>query len=216
MNSRYSIYVATSPCGKQYVGQTTDFPQRVGKHYSRAKAGGKYPIQNAIRKYGILKFEVVFVAFGKEVADQTEKLFIKELNTKAPNGYNLTDGGEGCVGYKHSQETIEKFRIKLLGKPSPRKGKKQYPHVIEASRVAGRLRVGPKNNFFGKKHSEETRRKMSTNNSRKKPIFCIETNQEFESIDAAARALNIRGESVPRQIKGKQKTVCGYTFKEVA
>jgi hypothetical protein len=29
-----------------------------------------------------------------------EKYYIKKYNTKAPNGYNLTDGGDGIFGCK--------------------------------------------------------------------------------------------------------------------
>lgn len=52
--------------------------------------------------------------------DEKEKFYIKEYNTKAPNGYNLTDGGEGSLGYHPSKETNQKrgYSTKIsLNKP---------------------------------------------------------------------------------------------------
>lgn len=42
-----------------------------------------------------------------------ESFFITQYNSKAPAGYNLTDGGDGCKGYKHTEE--HKLRMKEIG-----------------------------------------------------------------------------------------------------
>ena len=51
-------------------------------------------LDNAIKKYGENNFEIKVLKICKEEElNYWEKYFIKERNTMAPNGYNLTDGG---------------------------------------------------------------------------------------------------------------------------
>lgn len=46
---------------------------------------------------------------GKAELDYWEKRFIKYRDTKSPNGYNLTEGGEGLNGIKYSPKTCSKI-----------------------------------------------------------------------------------------------------------
>ena len=41
--------------------------------------------------------------------------YIRQFNTFGSGGYNLTFGGEGCNGYKHSEANLEKCRQQRLG-----------------------------------------------------------------------------------------------------
>ena len=77
--------------GKMYVGQTTNLKKRIAEH----KRGDQY-VDRAIRKYGWKNFRcfVIKNCASKAEMDTWEKFFIILLNTKSPNGYNLTDGGE--------------------------------------------------------------------------------------------------------------------------
>ena len=108
------IYLRTNlDNGKQYVGQANDFKQRenewncLKKHYA-----GKL-IDNARKKYGLdnWKVEIIRECETQDELNKWEIYYIKELNTKTPNGYNLTDGGETSSGYKLTDEHIEKLRI---------------------------------------------------------------------------------------------------------
>ena len=40
---------------------------------------------------------------------ERERFHIAQHSTMVPNGYNLTKGGEGCCGYKHTPEEMAKF-----------------------------------------------------------------------------------------------------------
>lgn len=75
-------------------------------------------------------------------------------------GYNLTLGGEGSSGYKHTEISKKKMseskKNNYNGKSNPFYGKK---HTIESkAKIASfaKNRTGDKNPFYGKEHSQET------------------------------------------------------------
>ena len=143
------IYVRTNLVnGKKYVGQANNFDKREQdwKYDSRYSGG---VIDKARNKYGIENFEtkVLRECETKEELNYWEQYYIKELNTKVPNGYNLTDGGEGAVGIIVSAETRKKSSISHKGQHSSpqteikkghtpwNKGKKAYQYTINGDFV---------------------------------------------------------------------------------
>ena len=129
---------------KRYIGvTTTSILVRWNAHVYRAMRGTKSrtALSCAIRKYGPGSFRIEEVA---SLEDRTltelfelEKTLISELGTKVPHGYNMTDGGDGTIGYsytleqrealrgrKHSDETRAKMSAARKGGPAPWKGKK--------------------------------------------------------------------------------------------
>lgn len=81
---------------KMYIGQSNNPMHRWSAHKSHARNGqdiGKSALYNAIRKYGEENFLFEIIGWFKDY-NEKEKYFIKFYNTKVPNGYNLTDGGE--------------------------------------------------------------------------------------------------------------------------
>lgn len=46
-----------------------------------------------------------------------------------------------------------------------------------------------------------------------RPVYCFETKKTYVSVSEAARKLKISKGNIAQQIKGKRKTVGGYTFK---
>lgn len=113
------VYIFTNRInGKQYVGKTIQrFKRRLGQHLSVAKNFGDNSIfHKAIRKYGIDMFDVKQIKIPKLKLLAYEKYMIAKLNTKAPNGYNLTDGGEGTNGRVCSKTTRNKISKSQLGK----------------------------------------------------------------------------------------------------
>ena len=126
------IYVATFPNKKRYVGQTLDpLKKRIFKHVNSAhnKKCNEYNTKmgRAIRKYGEdnIKWKVLYSDIDKGKLDQLEVKTIKKYNSKE-NGYNSTDGGNGCLGYKHTEESkrrMSRMRKKLY-KNNPSKIKR--------------------------------------------------------------------------------------------
>lgn len=114
------VYVITNLINsKKYVGQTIfDLKDRWTSHKSNARNGSTFYIHKALMKYGFENFEIkTLVEVGsKWEMDLYEKGMIKAWDLRNPEkGYNLTDGGEGIPGRKHSEETKLKMRLKRLG-----------------------------------------------------------------------------------------------------
>lgn len=104
----WTVYEHISPSGKVYVGITCQNPKK------RWKGGAGYvrtdnhqPLfANAILKYGWDNIEHKIVATGltKEEANELEKALITQYKV-LKKSYNITDGGDGGLGTKHTEET---------------------------------------------------------------------------------------------------------------
>jgi group I intron endonuclease len=152
----YAIYIITNSLnGMQYVGITNDLERRWRRH--KGANEGQF-LHRAIKKHGVEAFVFTHFAdaFDVDSAKAIERMLIAEHNTMAPHGYNLTEGGDGTFGRKHTQESKEKSRASnkktwanselrsanalkiskaVKGKPNGRKGKpsgrKGIPHSAE-------------------------------------------------------------------------------------
>ncbi len=97
---------------------------------------------------------ILFLKTGltEEEAFRHEKYMIHVLGRKDLGTgilWNFTDGGEGSTGYVATKETKEKLSRVM-------KGKKQTPE-----HVANRRKSRPDSPFKGKKHSEETKKRIA-------------------------------------------------------
>lgn len=143
------VYLVTNLInGKRYVGQTSySLEKRWFLHCNRKSCPA---LRGAINKYGANNFnvEILFSVSTKELAGEFEIEYIKRYNTKAPNGYNLTDGGEGV---KSLPDDIRLKRNRaLLGNKN----------AVGAIRTPEYCRQKSESQI-GRVFSEETRRKMS-------------------------------------------------------
>lgn len=95
---------------KKYIGITHQKPERRWRNGKGYRCGC---FKNAIEKYGWDNFEHTILCnkLTFEDATQKEKYYISLYNTKSPNGYNLTDGGEGTVNWIPSKEFRERQSI---------------------------------------------------------------------------------------------------------
>lgn len=142
--------------GHIYIGQTQ---RSLGARVNYHSCSNKFPIGVAIKKYGKDKFNTVIIdhANTKQELDDKERYWISFYNCKAPNGYNLTDGGEGREGYRLSQATKDKISASHIGIG---KGIKQSAEHIQKKSDAVR----------GRKHSLETIIKMRLSAKHRQPI----------------------------------------------
>ena len=101
------VYIITNTInGKQYIGQSgRPINLRWTEHCRRSH---NYPLSNAIRKYGsdCFRLEILDQVSTKAEMDFCEAFYIKMLNTRVPNGYNLTNGGDGVSGW-HQPEDVK-------------------------------------------------------------------------------------------------------------
>ena len=117
-------------------------------------------LKNKIRKVGIANIKIHF--FHKNLTEAEsfswESYWIKYIGRRDKGEgslCNLTNGGEGLSGAIVSKETRQKIS-------KIHKGKKIAPEVIERQAESLRKHYETRPNpFKGKKHSEETRKKMS-------------------------------------------------------
>lgn len=116
------IYCLTFENGKKYIGLTTQLlDKRIYDHcnlsFNKKDHCFNTKKSRAIRKY--MSFEVSVLYQGDNLNEQEIK-FIKE-NDSFNNGYNSTLGGEGSIGYKHTDEA--KLKISFKAKQAADEGK---------------------------------------------------------------------------------------------
>lgn len=170
------IYVVTcQDNGKVYVGQTTQVPDvRWNQH--RQCPGNSHILGKAILKYGADRFifRVVDTARTKDELDEKEKYWVVQMNSMAPHGYNIREGGSrgmnsmetrAKMSRAHSGKVLpEDVKAKIsaahMGMRMPRtaaekisralRGRKQTAEHVEHSRLGN----------LGKKRSPESREKI--------------------------------------------------------
>ena len=110
----YKVYIHISPSLKYYVGITFRDPERRWRPDGSGYKLNEY-FWRAIQKYGWDNFqhEIVASNLTKEEAESFERLLIKELNCKSPNGYNHDNGGSHKG--KVSDETRQKISDSHIG-----------------------------------------------------------------------------------------------------
>lgn len=107
--------------------------------------------------------------------------------------YGKPGASNGMFGRTHSEEAKERIsklnrgrRPHNLGVPTPEEVK-----VRQRDSVSGRVRTGDLNPFFGKTHSEETKKKLALANTGKTPpnvLACTVNGVEYPSFKAASLA----------------------------
>lgn len=103
-----------------YIGQSKNIYSRQDKHRRFLRNGKHHNIrlQNSWNKYGEASFEFkVLISYPpdicaqenfQEILDKEEKRLIKLYDT-FNGGYNLSLGGDGCKGFKHTDEQLLKM-----------------------------------------------------------------------------------------------------------
>ena len=156
------IYCATNTVsGKQYVGQTTQpLEMRWRHHVKVARNGSPCALHGAIRKYGVAMFKIEQIDFAGTLEELNEKeaLYILQLKTLVPSGYNLTTGGGQ---YEISEETRQKLSKAALGRVLSHETCRRHSTALVGHSVSEKTRKKLSNAAIGRTHSEESRQKMS-------------------------------------------------------
>lgn len=211
--------------GKKYIGKHNG-------NKTRYFSSGLIP-NRIIKKYGKDVFEKIILENNIESIkslNEKEKFFIEKYNT-FNDGYNLTLGGDGGnewvlkktkkeldviadikrkknLGRKFTEDTIKKMSDAKKGKPL------SNIHKLNIKKSQS----GEKHPFFGKKHKDETKLKMSKsksgknnpqhseymrkNNPRSKKISI--NNQQYNSIQEASEKLNLPRHIIKNRLKSKK------------
>lgn len=201
------IYKVTNRINnKVYIGQTVkSLSQRWKQHC--APSSGCTALHNAIAKYGAENFTVeqIDVACSREELDEKEKYWIAHYDSFVPRGYNLSEGGDGCRGYKHNDDTKALLSRMRIGKG--------HPHSDEWKALMSERQKGRKHPHKGHALSEEQRKLLSdihkgkANPKKFKAIFCIETGETYCSRKDAAAHIGVKPAALTNAIKRGNK--CG-------
>jgi hypothetical protein len=188
------IYRGTSS-KKIYIGQTKQSLQKRWNNHC-CKSSHCSILHSAIKKYGAENFTVeqIDAACDKEELDMKEIFWIAQFNSVAPNGYNISTGGNGNKGYKPSAETLAKRSISLKG-----------IHMGDEN-PAKRYDVR-------KKMSEAAKRRTGELSSRGKKVVCVETGQVFPTAKEAGHHVQCTHKNISAVCNGKRKTCGGLHWK---
>lgn len=235
------IYRMTFPDGKYYIGLTKQkLSERLSGHKTSVKRNLHLPIVKAINEYGFdsIIVEIIDTADNYDKLLELEKYYIKKFNTKVPNGYNSTEGGQGCLGLKNRlgfkvtdktkallSEVNSYKKCPLIVYNTMTKEVLEFESKAEAARQLGvkynylkihcRHGIARKGLLFFDKHNFDIKkaeayvRKTSSNSV----IFKITNGTdtlEMVSMESARRYLNLSSRKI-RQLFYEFKTIKGWS-----
>jgi group I intron endonuclease len=171
---------------KCYIGESKskDVNWRWREHKRKIEINKGCPaLRDAVKKYGIeyFEFSVIIICFDDE-RFKYEKEYIKKYNSVVPNGYNITNGGEGggFQGKTHTEQVKadirNKSKQKYIDNPELRKQMSEKNKIIMKNPVIReKIKNGLLNsekwkkakeenragNYKNNKHSEEMKNKIS-------------------------------------------------------
>lgn len=198
--------VVNKSTGKAYVGQTC---RTLGERMKEHVQSGRLPFDDVLRELGPESFEISVIdeAETAEELNEKERFWIDRLGTLYPNGYNVRPGGGNRSGWHHTEASKEKMRAMKSGKGT-----------------------GRDNPFYGKHHSEETKKKFSERRKglahmspegierfaagrmHLKGCVNLDTGERFESIKEAAERYGITPTHISRVCRGKRKKTGGFRW----
>lgn len=222
-NRQWYIYKITNPNGRVYIGKTLNYSQRL-RQYKCIQLKRQALITRSLLKYGFDKhqFEVIDSFIGtSEDCSSKEMFWIRSYmsnSCKFPmqKGMNMTDGGEGVLGIKRSEEYKEQCRVRNIGKKLSDEHKKRISNALKGRQLSpsGRVHSNEEKEKRASKLRGLKRTKQQVLNYRNAQAFLngskIEvTNTEdnivkiFDSIAGAARVIGINRDTIGKHLHGK-------------
>lgn len=183
----------------KYIGLAKNIRRRIRDHLNVSNNSNyqqyNTPLHQAIRKYGKNNFSLIILEeyndYNLELLNKREQYWIKYYNTFLDNShYNLTQGGDGTLGRKFSEQEKENKKKQMLEYYKTEKGQNK------AKRHS--LAMQGKNNPQYKQHSNG------------RSVLCIETGQVYPSAREAARNIGRAHTGIISTCNGKQQTCGGY------
>lgn len=206
--------------GKQYIGSAKDFYIRLNEHLNNKKSN--VSLQKAFNKYGLDKFNwVIYEYFSYETKilsneglTKLETSYIKAFDFSTL--YNMKREASSMLGYKHTDEAIQKMIERYKDKTNhPMFGKSHSEEVLKLISKPGEL-----NPMFGKKHSDNTKELMAKKRNKYLNgvgIFDLEDNliKKFDNNVELANYLNISKVTVGKYLNNELIYKNMYIFKPI-
>lgn len=212
------IYMRISPSGGKYIGQSSRpenirWKEHCKDAYNKNSDCYNSILSQAIRQYGKDNFSVEILEedIPIEQIDEKEQYYIQKYNTFYKNnpkfGYNMTLGGQSGT-FKYSDD----FILKLWNTGKTVKELKQI-YQMNYNNLLDRLKN------LGITKEEINQRAYLDNNTKRKKVaqLTIEGKyiQTFESITAAAKAVNSNTTNISGVCSGRRKSCKGYIWQYI-
>lgn len=212
MNRKYYVYgyIRLDTNTYFYIGKGT------GRRYKRTDINNRNPhFVNIINK---VNYKVILLKenLSQEEALNLEQFMInllinkfdysidiKGFERKKKHLVNMSLGGDGCTGYKHTEEALEKMSNASKGRPSPMKGKNRPKEDCE--KISANAKINPNYGMKGKHHSEESIQKMIKTKSEREYHYEI-SNEHKSKISASKIGHEVSQETrdkISDTLKGK-------------
>lgn len=161
--------------------------------------------------------EIISCNLTQEEANELESFVIQEYGRKDCNIgclVNLTDGGEGTLGYKMSQSQKDKIGDRNRGDNNFWRNAPKESHPMYG-------RTSYLNPYYGKTHNEEIRAKMKKphlknrgeNHPKSKVILNTQTGIFYVSIKEASESCEVKYNTLKNMLNGSHKINDTYFIK---
>jgi hypothetical protein len=179
-----------------YIGQTIQGEIiRWKEHLRDTNAGCTLPVHNAIRKHynkdetqNNVKRIIIDKAYSLEELNNLETKYIIEYNTfngNNPKGYNMTMGGDGCKGYKFTEEQKENCR------KIQQKRKEEHPEIAINHSIFMKQRA-IENPNVGIQHSIIMKQLYNNNPSKKEDMSKLKKQQYKDNPEMAIQQQKLK------------------------
>jgi group I intron endonuclease len=195
-----------------YIGMTEKgLPKRKHQHLWTARTGRGGVFHRAIRKYGedSFRWRVIEVWPDYFSALDAERKCIRILKP----AYNLTAGGGGIKGYKHTPETKIKMSAAKKGKPGIWARQSMPDHLrkrLADARRSERGKIIPPEIIDKYRHNASL-----ANKARRTRVVHLQSGETFESVTAAAKKFGFTTGGICYLCSHKCKGRRGHSFRYV-
>ena len=231
---------------KIYIGQTTK--ERATDRFSQHRYLARHPEQEAsisylhraMNKYGVNNFSFeVIEEIENSLLNEREQYWIEKRNSLAPNGYNMTKGGEGNIGFSRTQTEEEREKrsisVKKFYENNPKAIEKLRERTLQLWQDENYRKLvtesnkkfyaehpdmfkGENNPMYGKHHSEEALKKIRSYAATRKNKIAqldkdtLEIIKVYDGIKDAEKALGVSHGWISKAAK-QNKIAYGYRWK---
>lgn len=210
---KFILYEILFPNEKKYIGITSiGLKERKIKHFSKALKGSKLAVHRALNKYKGLEIWREIKEFDSfDELKKAEVETISKEQTLAPNGYNLTCGGDGTIGYKCSIERRKQISLTQKGRKSWNKGLKTGKL---SENHKNKISTAVKKSINLKLRSFQVHEAIFVEKKHKKAIY--KTGKflgAFTNITEFSKEFKIIKQNICKVLLGKRCQAGGLTFK---